>query len=211
MQTVPCFPFFVQLEGKEGLIVGGSAVALRKVTKLRPYGARLTVCAPQICTEIREMPGLVLEERPFSPELLSGKMFVVAATNNREINAEVSRLSRERGILVNVVDDRELCGFVFPALVREGPLSVGICTGGASPTAAAWLKKRIESIVPENFGELLEWLDDLRGPVKEKVCSEAERRRLFTALFAAGLENGGPLSAAEAAAFVSEFGKGQDV
>ena len=42
------FPFFVDLSGREGLIVGGGAVALRKVQKLLPYGPRLTVVAPEI-------------------------------------------------------------------------------------------------------------------------------------------------------------------
>ena len=42
------FPFFVDLEGREGLVVGGGAVALRKLQKLLPYGPRLTVAAPEL-------------------------------------------------------------------------------------------------------------------------------------------------------------------
>ena len=39
------FPFFVDLDGKQGLIVGGGIVALRKIENLLPYGPQLTVAA----------------------------------------------------------------------------------------------------------------------------------------------------------------------
>ncbi len=51
------FPFFMDLEGREGLILGGGAVALRKVRKLLPYGPRLTVAAPEICRSWRPCRG----------------------------------------------------------------------------------------------------------------------------------------------------------
>ena len=41
------FPFFVELKGKRGLIVGGGIVAERKVRKLLPYEPELLVVAPQ--------------------------------------------------------------------------------------------------------------------------------------------------------------------
>ena len=42
------FPFFIELEQKDGLIVGGGRVALGKARRLLPYGPRLTVAAPQL-------------------------------------------------------------------------------------------------------------------------------------------------------------------
>ena len=48
------FPFFIDLEGREGLVIGGGSVALRKVEKLRPYGAKLTVIAPKILPELKK-------------------------------------------------------------------------------------------------------------------------------------------------------------
>ena len=116
-------------------------MALRKVEKLLPYGPRLTVVSPALLPELEAIPGLTLLRRAFSPQDLDEVFFVVAATDDQNLNREISALCRERRIPVNVVDDREACSFLFPALVRHGDLSVGISTGGASPTAAIWLKE----------------------------------------------------------------------
>lgn len=204
------FPFFVELDGLEGLIVGGSTVAQRKIEKLLPYGPRLTVCAPDISPAIRAIPGLSLVERAFTPELLEGRAFVIAATDDPELNHHISRLCRERRVPVNVVDDRDYCSFLFPALVKRGSLSVGISTGGASPTGAIYLKKQIDAMIPERFGELLDWLDSTRGWAKEVLPGEAARSRFFAALFAAGMERGGPLGREETEAILKLYQEGAD-
>ena len=188
------FPFFVDLEGKNGLIVGGGAVAARKVQKLLPYGPRLTVAAPEISPEIEALPGLTLLRRPFSPAMLEEKFFVIAATDSPGTNHEAAALCRERGILVNVADDREHCTFLFPALLKRGDLSAGISTAGASPSAAVWVKERLDAEIPENFGTLLAYLAGLRPVVRERVPDGAGRGAAFSRLFAACLEEGFPLS-----------------
>lgn len=188
------FPFFVELEEQEGLIVGGSTVAQRKIEKLLPYGPRLTVCAPDISQAIWAIPGLSLVERAFTPELLEGKTFVIAATDDPGLNHHISRLCRGRRIPVNVVDDREYCSFLFPALVKRGPLCVGISTGGASPSAAIYWKKRIDALVPEDTGDLLDYLNGLRERVKQAVPDEMARAEIFSILFHTCVEHGWPLS-----------------
>ena len=71
------FPFFMDIEGKKGIVVGGGKVAARKVEKLLLFGPALTVVAPVIeeCMWIqRELlqkdaaASLLLEERAFVME-----------------------------------------------------------------------------------------------------------------------------------------------
>ena len=186
------FPFFVDLTGREGLVVGGGTVALRKVEKLLPYGPRLTVAAPEPVPELGSCPELTLLRRRFGPELLEGMAFVIAATDDPAVNREVSALCRERGIPVNVVDDPDGCTFLFPALVKWGDLSVGISTAGASPTAAVWLKQQTEALLPERFGEILDYLSEIRPAVKASVPEE-RRGAAFAAIFRACMERGRPL------------------
>lgn len=189
------FPFFMDLEGREGLVVGGGAVAARKIEKLLPYGPRLTVAAPELLPEIEALPGLILLRRAFVPAMLEGKRFVIAATDDREANREIAALCRERGILVNAVDDKEQCTFLFPALVKRGDLTVGVSTAGASPSAAAWVKRRAAEAVPEDFGELLDYLASLRSMVRARVPEE-RRAAVFSRLFSVCLEGGFPLEKA---------------
>lgn len=90
------FPFFMEIAGKGCLIAGGGSVALRKAEKLLPFGVRIMAVAPMFCEEFRELDGVRRVERPFIPEDLEGMMFVIGATNDSAVNAEISRLCRER-------------------------------------------------------------------------------------------------------------------
>ena len=185
------FPFFVDFTDKPGLVVGGGAVAARKVEKLLPYGPQLTVVAPDLCRELTETAGLVCLRRPFRAEDLAGQTFVIAATDRPAENRRIASLCREKNIPVNVVDDREACTFLFPALVRRGPLSVGISTGGTSPTAAIYVKEQLQSLLPDDLEDILLWLEQQRERVRETVPEE-KRSKVFAALFARCLEFGCP-------------------
>ena len=65
------FPFFVDLSGQRGLIVGGGTVALRKAEKLLPYGPELTVVAPEPIQALTALP-VTLERRRFRETDLEG-------------------------------------------------------------------------------------------------------------------------------------------
>ena len=124
------FPFFIDIENKKCLIVGGGNVALRKIKKLIPYRPAIKVVAEKISGDIRSIAyaGLELIEKKFSPSDIDDVLFVIAATDDVSLNAEISSLCRERGILVNSVDSKDDCGFIFPSLYKNGGLSAGITT-----------------------------------------------------------------------------------
>ena len=191
------FPFFVELAGASGLVAGGGKVALRKVEKLLPYGPRLTVIAPRIDEKILAMPGVVCLRRAFEPADLEGKDFAVAAAGDREVNHRISRLCREKKIPVNVVDNKEASSFLFPSLIKRGELSVGISTGGSSPSAAIYLKERFAEAVPKNLPEILDFLAGERANIRQAVSCGGRREALMKELFWACMEQGGPLTREE--------------
>lgn len=110
------------------------------------------------------------------------------------MNSEIAALCREKRVPVNVADDRKKCTFLFPALVKRGPLSIGISTGGASPSGAVHWKREIDRLIPQDAGELLAYLDGLRETLKEAVPDGMARAAVFSILFDTCLENGWPLS-----------------
>ena len=203
---MPLFPIFINLEGRRVLIVGGGHVALRKAERLSPYGADIFAVAPEFIPGFAGIPGVTLLERRFEPGDIDGAALVVAATDDGELNAAVSELCRWENIPVNVVDDLEKCSFVFPALVQRGELSVGISTGGASPSAAQYVRRGVEQLVPEGFEGILDFLSAHRAEVKAALPPE-RRAAAFAALFERCLERGGPLSEAELAAFLGGDGQ----
>ena len=188
------FPFFVDLSGREGLIVGGGAVALRKVQKLLPYGPRLTVVAPEISPKFEELEQVDLCRRPFAAVDLDGCDFAVAATNDRQLNHYVAELCGQRRIPVNVADSKEDSAFLFPALLRRGELSVGVSASGAAPAAAACVRDRFAQVLPENLEEILEFLEDIREPLRQAVPDSTVRQRLLASLAAGCMEAGRPLT-----------------
>lgn len=191
------FPFFMELKDRKGLIVGGGTVALRKIQKLLPFGPVLTVIAPEFALELREIPGLILRQRPFDPaDVHKNLTFVIAATDDPEENHKIAALCREFGIPVNVVDDPQSCTFLFPALVQEGKLTVGISTAGASPTAAVRLKEEIGSLLPEGYGDTLDFLEEIRPVVKARLPEE-EQAGALRRLCDGCLTRGGALSETE--------------
>lgn len=173
------FPFFIDIEGQKGLIVGGGRIAEHKMSKLLPFGVKLDIVALKIQDSILGDDRVTCFEREFQDSDVEGKLFVVAATDDGILNERVSRLCRERGILVNVADDKEKCGFLFPAIVKEGGLTVGISTGGASPQIASDIRGMLEKNLPANLTEILEYLEKLRGPVKACIDAPSARAAFY--------------------------------
>ncbi len=175
------FPFFMNITGKNGLIVGGGRIAHHKLQKLLPYGANLTVVASEVSEELEQTAlknDICVVRRDFEPSDLADITFAIAASNDADINLEVGRLCRERGILVNVVDDKDACSFIFPSLVKAGKLSIGISTEGASPAVAASLRSQIASVIPAQIDEILDYLNRLR-PLAKAHIGDRNRRTAF--------------------------------
>lgn len=201
---MPYFPMFIDLKNKPVLIVGGGAVALRKLQKLMPYGVIPTVIAPRILPELTTLPGVKLCKRCFRvSDLRPRPSLVIAATDNKATNHRISVLCQKRHIPVNVADDPALCSFLFPALVQQGAFSAGISTGGASPAAAAYFKERLRELLPEGFDKLLSWLESLRPALKASIPEQNKRAEVFRRLFDACLAKGAPLTQAETKKYIA--------
>lgn len=188
------FPMFIQLEGKSCLVVGGGAVALRKVNVLRDFGAEVLVVARKIRLEIKGMEGVTCEERCFEAKDLQGRELVVAATDSKEENHSISLLCRENGIMVNAVDQTEDCDFIFPAYLKEQDVVAAFSSGGQSPVVAQYLKEQMRPVLTELLGELTGQLGSLREQMKQQIGDEKERKAMYQALLRRGLAQGRLLS-----------------
>lgn len=180
------FPFFIELKEKKGVIVGAGIVACRKVEKLLPYAPSLTVISPEICDELdalRKRNLFTYKQRKFQYDDLADADFVIAATDDAALNHGISEWCKKRNVLVNVVDDAKWCSFYFPSLVKRGKLSIGISTEGASPSAAIYMRKQIEAMVPEHMEEILDYLCEKREEIKASYETEAERSKVLKQLF----------------------------
>ena len=175
------FPLFLDLQDAPVLIVGGGEVAARKIALLREAGATITVVAPDISTSIetRVVAGMDWIPRPFEASDVSGMRLVIAATDDREVNAEVAQAASSANVPVNVVDDATLSTFIMPAIVDRSPLVVAISSGGAAPMLATRIRARIEASLDESTGRLAQFADRWRMNMRAGLPGLAARRRFY--------------------------------
>lgn len=191
------FPFFMDIGQKRCLIVGGGVVALRKIEKLLPFGAEVTVVSPAFCAEIEQMKGISRLCRKFQAADVEGMFFVIGATNDESTNAELAALCKQKNIPVNIVDDAEKCTFLFPALVKRGAFVAGCSTGGASPLAARYARAQMEDVLPDGFADVIDMMAAVRVRVKTAFADSQKRERVLKELFSLAMERNGSLSPEE--------------
>jgi siroheme synthase-like protein len=144
-----------------------------------PFEPKITVAAKEICPGIRTLPGVICVERALLDTDVTGSDVVIAATDDERINSHIAELCAIHKIPVNVVDDKEKCSFIFPALIKEGKFTAAVMTEGASPHIAAKAKERLKEEMPERIEEILDYLADLRETAKREIADEAARSRFL--------------------------------
>ena len=172
-------PLFHQLGGRLVLLVGGGDVALRKARLLREAGAALRVVAPEVEPALRELSDQGQGEchlRGYRTEDLDGVVLVIAATDDRDINAQVSAEAQARHLPVNAVDAPDLCTVIFPAIVDRSPLMIAISSGGHAPVLARLTRARIETLFPHAWGRLAQLAQRFRAQVKAAFPGINQRR-----------------------------------
>ena len=176
------FPTFQKIdENHKILVIGGGSVATAKIEAMMPHKEYMCVKSLSFRHDLLKtlaQNDIQHETGSYSPADLQGISIVVAATNNREINKKIKSDANAKGILVNCVDDKELCDFIFPALVRRGDLQIAISSAGISPVLARLVKRSIEQLFPSNFEDVIEFLRSKRKTVIDKL-KHLQPRRLF--------------------------------
>lgn len=182
------FPVFLKLEGRPCLVVGGGKVCEGKIGGLIEAGARVQVVAPQATEAVERWAQegkLRWYARPFESGDLNDTFLVVVATASRQLNDQVFREARQRGILCNVVDDPPRCDFYYPSVVRRGDLQIAISTAGNSPFLAQRLRRELEERFGPEYDEWAERLGRTRRGLFRRDMNPERRRQLLRRLSSA--------------------------
>jgi precorrin-2 dehydrogenase/sirohydrochlorin ferrochelatase len=174
-------PVLLNLTGRLALVVGGGGVGRRRARALLDAGARVRL----VCLEARSAdladPGLDWLTEGYQPGHLAGAAIVCAA-GPPELNARVVADAKERGVWVNSATDPGSADFVFPAVVRRGPLVLAVATGGAAPALAAAIARKLEEQFDETFADWVALLAELRPLVRQAVADPQRRRAVYERL-----------------------------
>ena len=172
-------PIFLRLQHQTAVVVGGGAVALRKVSALRKAGARVTVIAPALHPQLAAQAArgeLRHIAAAFAPAHLGGAVAVIAATDDAAVNRAVSEAAQAHHIPVNVVDEPELSTFIFPAIIDRAPILVAVSSAGHAPVLARRVRAQIEALLPARLGALARFMGERRRAVQRTLGALARRR-----------------------------------
>lgn len=151
----------LRVDGQPCLVVGGGAVAARKAAGLVGCGALVTVVAPDVGAAIEAL-GVTVVRRPYRSGEAGRYRLVFTATGLPEVDAAVAADAEAAGVWVNSADDAAHCTFLLPSVHRDGPVTIAVSTGGASPALATWLRRRIGEAAGPELGPLAGLLEEAR-------------------------------------------------
>ena len=168
------YPVFLEMKDRRCVVIGGGAVAERKVEGLVAVGANVTVISPAITNGLRELltQGAIRHvAREYQTGDRAGYDLVFVATDNSEINVVVSNEARSLRIWVNSADDPDHCDFILPAVIRRGDLAVAVSTGGVSPAVTRAIREELDQYVSADYASFVQIAGEVRRELREKSVS----------------------------------------
>jgi len=182
---MPYYPVFLDLNGQKVLVVGGGEVAERKVKSLLLYGCEISIISPHLTAYLKE---LVVKKKIYHipheslNAFLDDAFIVIAATDDSTLNSQIASQSKERGILVNVVDEPSNCSFIMPSVIKRGDLQIAISTAGKSPALAKKIRKEMDSMFGQEYASFVELLGLLRSQLLSKQRPSSQNKTMFQQL-----------------------------
>jgi siroheme synthase-like protein len=171
-------PVFLVGSSLRCLVVGGGAIAQRKVEGLLDAGAKIVVVSPMLTPVLSSLVkhGRI-EWKPgkYRSRSLKGANLVIGATNDAAANERVFLDACKAGIPVNIVDDPAHCTFIVPSVFRKGPIQIAVSTGGAAPMLAARLRREIEEVISDEHVCMVTELRKMRPEIKRLCAPDKER------------------------------------
>ena len=146
-------PLFLDLAGRDVILVGGGPVAAGKLQQLIAAGAKVRVVSPVIAPAIACVSGIEIVRRPFDASDLDGAWLVVAAATPA-VNREVAVAAEARRLFVNAVDDPANASAYLSGVVRRGDVTIAISTSGGAPALTSLIREALDAVLPV---DLVEW------------------------------------------------------
>ena len=129
-------------------------------------------------------------KRRFERKDCDGMEMVIAATDDNALNHEIAEYCKAKNIMVNAVDQKADCSFIFPSYIKEKNLVAAFSSGGNSPVLTQYLKGKEQEILTPFLGELNEYMGQIREKVIAQYDTQAERKRVFKEILCAAIDNG---------------------
>lgn len=176
------YPIFMDLRGRDCVVVGGGRVATRKVRDLLEAGAQVRVIAPSVTPELAGLEAsgrLTRVSRSYEDGDARDGFLVIAATGHREVNRAVWMEAERLGVPLNCVDDPRNCSFLAPSVLRRGGLTAAVSTSGLAPALAVRIRQELENLLGDHHARFLEYAGQLRHRLVRRHPDSSRRRVIW--------------------------------
>jgi siroheme synthase-like protein len=178
------FPIYLEMTERRCLVIGGGAVAERKIAGLLEAGAAVVVISHEASDNIlrwSQEKSVEYVARCYQPGDLAEFEIVFVATGDRDVSAQVFQEARKLGVWVNAADDAVHCDFILPSVLRRGELTVAVSSGGRSPALARTIREELELYFTDEYAVLANLAAEVREELRARAISapfETWRRAL---------------------------------
>jgi len=176
------FPVFLDARNISAMVVGGGEVATRKIELLLKSTTNITVMSESVCASVERLVNLnqlTWLQHNYQAGHLVDINLVIAATDNMSINKAIYQEATPLNILINVVDQPELCTYITPAIIDRSPMIIALSSSGSSPILIRMLREQIEKTLPQAYGKLADFSHKFRDHVKVRVKGLRNRRSFW--------------------------------
>ncbi|MCZ8239021.1 MAG: bifunctional precorrin-2 dehydrogenase/sirohydrochlorin ferrochelatase [Leptospiraceae bacterium] len=177
------YPAFLNLEGRNVLLIGGGNVAMEKLPNLVLAHAKVTVISLHFNEECQSFllnhPQIHKEQREIRLNDLDERDLIFSATNNKALNAAMVEYARDKRIWINSCDDPNNCDFYSASVFDRGPIRIAVSTDGRFAGLGSLVKKILNDLLPEDHNA--EWEDILqfRNKLKTQEADPAKRKKIL--------------------------------
>ncbi len=179
------YPIHLNLSNRLCVVVGGGAVAERKVLGLLEAEGRVRVVSPVLSpklTQLKLAGEIETIVSAYHSSYIQEAFLVFVATNLPEVNAQIALDAKALNLLVNSADSPDAGDFVTPSVVRRGELCLSVSTGGGSPMLSSRISAELSERYGEEYGEYIELLGRFRVSIKKSIKEAPHRKAALAAI-----------------------------
>jgi len=176
------FPIFLNAKNINAMVIGGGDVAARKIELLLKSTDKITIMSAELSPSVDALikkHQLTWLAHQYKSGLLTDKSLVIAATDQSKVNEAVYLEASKLKLLINVVDQPELCSYITPAIIDRSPMIIALSSSGSAPILIRMLREQIEKVLPDNYGLLADFSFKFRDHVKARIKGIRNRRTFW--------------------------------
>ena len=179
------YPLFLDITGRECVVIGGGSVAERKAMMLLKFNASVTVISPKVTKKLSLLgdSGLIrIIPRKYRRGDIDSAAIVFACTDERPVNTKIREDAGVKGTPVNVVDKPLECDFIVPSIIKKGDITIAISTSGLLPMASKKIRQAIEKTVTADYVAYTRVIGAFRKHLLRTVPDGSKRRAIMKAV-----------------------------